>query len=180
MYRSTCLLSHLQFDLEKFWQIEEPKPAKIISQEDKLCEKYFRENTYRNSNGRFVVSLPFKNNRPELGDSRNVAMRRMKSLLKRFKSDTQFAQQYAAVMQVYIDLNHMSLIDSPSKHFLAHHAVCKTSSLTTKLRIVFDPSAKTTNNLSLNDALMVGPTIQDDLFALLTRFDFIITSSQQI
>ena len=37
--------------------------------------------------------------------------------------------------------------------------VFKGSSLTTKLRVVFDGSAKTTNNLSLNDTRMVGPTI---------------------
>ena len=41
------------------------------------------------------------------------------------------------------------------------------SSSTTKLRIVFDGSAKTTNGLSLNDILLVGPNIQQDLFSIL-------------
>ena len=36
--------------------------------------------------------------------------------------------------------------------------------------MVFDGSAKTTNNLSLNDTLMVGPTIQKDLFSIMVRF----------
>ena len=36
--------------------------------------------------------------------------------------------------------------------------------------MVFDASAKTTNNLSLNDTLMVGPTIQQDLFSNMVHF----------
>ena len=54
--------------------------------------------------------------------------------------------------------------------FLPHHAVTKESSATTKLRVVFDASAKTSNGLSLNDILTVGPTIQDDIVSHLLRF----------
>ncbi|KYM97734.1 hypothetical protein ALC62_11575 [Cyphomyrmex costatus] len=53
---------------------------------------------------------------------------------------------------------------------LPHHAVLKPDSDTTKLRVVFDASAKTSSGLSLNDVQMVGPTIQQDLFNILTRF----------
>ena len=54
--------------------------------------------------------------------------------------------------------------------FLPHHAVIKQSSLTTKVRLVFDESAKTSNGKSLNDTLIVGPNIQEKLFPLLIRF----------
>ncbi|XP_033214001.1 uncharacterized protein LOC117171061 [Belonocnema kinseyi] len=43
-------------------------------------------------------------------------------------------------------------------------------SLTTKVREVFDGSAKSSSGVSLNDALMVGSTLQDDLFGELIRF----------
>jgi hypothetical protein len=36
--------------------------------------------------------------------------------------------------------------------------------------MVFDGSAKTTSSLSLNDLLMVGQTLQKDIFDLLIRF----------
>ena len=46
----------------------------------------------------------------------------------------------------------------------------KESSATTKLRVVFDGSAKTTTALSLNDRPMIGPKIQKDHFSILVRF----------
>ena len=55
-------------------------------------------------------------------------------------------------------------------YYLPHHTVFKQSSLTTKLRVVFDGSSKTTNGLSLNDILLVGPNVQQDLFSILLRF----------
>lgn len=53
---------------------------------------------------------------------------------------------------------------------MPHQAVVREASLTTKLRVVFNASAKSTTGISLNDALMVGPTIQTSLFSLILRF----------
>jgi len=53
---------------------------------------------------------------------------------------------------------------------LPHHAVYKEDSLTTKQRIVFDASAETSNGRSLNDLLFVGPTLQNDLPAVLLNW----------
>ncbi|XP_055622754.1 uncharacterized protein LOC129766262 [Toxorhynchites rutilus septentrionalis] len=55
-------------------------------------------------------------------------------------------------------------------YYLPHHAVLKNASTTTKLRVVFDGSACTDSGYSLNDALMKGPIIQDELLTLLLRF----------
>lgn len=53
--------------------------------------------------------------------------------------------------------------------FLPHHAVLRQASVTTKCRIVFDASARTTSNVSLNQMLLVGATVQDDLFGIVLR-----------
>ena len=87
-------------------------------------------------------------------------------------------------MKEYLEMGHMQLapVESniPERSFyLPHHAVFKTSSLTTKIRVVFDASAKTTTGISLNDILMRGPTTQDDIFSILIRFrkyQYVITA----
>lgn len=55
-------------------------------------------------------------------------------------------------------------------YYLPHHPVEKRDSLTTKVRVVFDGSCKTSSKTSLNDLLMVGPCIQEDLFNIIVRF----------
>ncbi|XP_018393398.1 PREDICTED: uncharacterized protein LOC108772376 [Cyphomyrmex costatus] len=63
--------------------------------------------------------------------------------------------------------------DSAEKgYYMPHHAVIKDASNTTKVRVVFDASAKTNIGKSLNDLLMVGPTIQNKLVSHLLRFRF--------
>ncbi|XP_055527009.1 uncharacterized protein LOC129719641 [Wyeomyia smithii] len=57
-------------------------------------------------------------------------------------------------------------------YYLPHHAVIKPESTTTKLRVVFDGSCHTSTGVSLSDALMVGPVVQDDLFSIISRIRF--------
>ena len=77
-------------------------------------------------------------------------------------------------MQTYLKEGHMTPLPNEeladSGFFLPHHAVVKTISLTTKTRVVFDGSCKLSTEISLNDTLMIGPTMQDDLFSTFTRF----------
>ena len=54
--------------------------------------------------------------------------------------------------------------------FMPHHAVFKPESSTTKTRVVFDASAKSSTGISLNDTLMTGPVVQQDLLSIVTRF----------
>lgn len=55
-------------------------------------------------------------------------------------------------------------------YYSPNHCVLKTDLLITKVRVVFDESCKTSLGTSLNDKLMVGPKIQEDIFNILLRF----------
>ncbi|XP_058817718.1 uncharacterized protein LOC131681030 [Topomyia yanbarensis] len=78
-------------------------------------------------------------------------------------------------MDEYQRLGHMRKIPDPvdetSVHsYLPHYPVFKTTSTTTKTRVVFDASCRTTSGYSLNDLLLVGPVVQDDLLSIVMRF----------
>lgn len=61
-------------------------------------------------------------------------------------------------------------INEAPSYYIPHHSVLRDSSLTTKLRVVFDASCATTTGKSLNDILLNGPSIQDELICIITRF----------
>jgi len=78
-------------------------------------------------------------------------------------------------MQEYEDLGHVNQTNEITSiaeelYYLPHHVVFKSSSSTTCTRIVFDGSCYSRNGLSLNDTLLVGPTVQQDLFSIILRF----------
>lgn len=58
-------------------------------------------------------------------------------------------------------------------YYLPHRPVIKLESSTTKVRPVFNASAKTTTGVNLNDKLQAGPNLQDDLARILLRMNFL-------
>lgn len=177
-----CFLSvndnDLYQNIEKFWKIEElPANENMakFSKEERECEAYFTHTLSRTHNGRFQVSLPLKGNVNNLGNSLDSAIKRFFALERKLDKNPELKISYSNFIKEYHDLGHMSKVD-PAKiekypiYYLPHHAVEKSDSLTTKLRVVFDGSAKTSSDISLNDSLKVGPTIQSDLFSIIIRF----------
>lgn len=180
------LISNVEIEekLKRFWEIEsvDGMDARAIDEDE--CERYFMENHSRDENGRYIVAIPFKNSLSQLGRSRNMAVAQMLQLEKKFKLNPEFKERYTACINEYIDLGHMVRVNTTENQmatkmgdeiryntaYLPHHAVIKESSSTTKLRVVFDASRKTTSGISLNDAMMIGPTIQEDIVAILLRW----------
>jgi len=53
---------------------------------------------------------------------------------------------------------------------MPHHGIVKEASSTTRLRVVFNGSERSSSDVSLNDLLMIWPKVQDDLFDIVQRF----------
>ncbi|GFQ95181.1 integrase catalytic domain-containing protein [Trichonephila clavata] len=70
--------------LKSFWEIEEIVPTKFVSDELKKCDEHFLKTMARDTNGRFCVEMPMKDNDIELGQSKSTAIRRLKLLERRF------------------------------------------------------------------------------------------------
>ena len=167
-----CYLTNLERLITKFWEIEELDKHKSKSEEEKQCETHFLENVSRDINGHYIVRLPFRKLTNHL-DSRVIALKRLFSLERKLNANENLKLEYNRVIEDYIRLNYMSLINDSEineGYYMPHHAVVKESSNTTKVRIVFDASAKSNNGISLNDVLMIGPQIQSNLFIHLVRF----------
>jgi hypothetical protein len=163
---------NLETNLNRFWEVEAVEQTMTPEQQD--CEHHFVTNTTQQSDGRFVVRLPLKGNPNQLGTSRQSAENRLLAIERRLEKNSELKEQYHQFMQEYEELGHMEPVASADPkttcYFLPHHAVFMETSTTTNTRVVFDGGAKSSNGLSLNDILLVGPTIQPDLDSIVLRF----------
>ncbi|XP_065370748.1 uncharacterized protein LOC135962783 [Calliphora vicina] len=170
----------LDRQLENFWKLEEPPQASKTTPEDDYCEDIFKKTTKRNSEGRFVVSLPFKPQyitETHLGSSREKASRQFLRNEISLQKNPKLKTIYDDILSEYIEMGHMSQIDETSLdrtkvYYLPHHGVFKPESTSTKVRVVFNDSSKTSTGLSLNDILYTGPVLQNDLTILIIRWRF--------
>ena len=177
--QSFVQLVDLDTEMRKFWEIEEAPFQTQATEEDQVCEQHFSTHTRRLADGRYEVALPFKGGkRPALGSSREVALKRLAYLERRFQKDEKLHDGYRKCIMEYltlqqmeeVDLDNDSTIQSPYHSFLPHHAVLKEASSTTKLRVVFDAASKSTDGTSLNDHLMVGPKLQTNIVDIILRW----------
>ena len=178
----------------KFWEIEEfPNDQSYLTPEERLVVQHFKDNHSQSEDGRFIVPLPKKPHAKSLGESRSQAVRRFLSLEQSLHAKEQF-DEFDSVMNEYFEIGHAELVplddlekssqdvfylpmhavkkekSSQDVFYLPMHAVKKESSTTTKIRAVFDASAKFSTGVSLNNILLVGPTIHPPLLDVLLRF----------
>ncbi|XP_062704645.1 uncharacterized protein LOC134286948 [Aedes albopictus] len=172
-----CSTDGLEQQLSRFWELESCQSSSTLSVEESTCEAHFVATTTRAESGRFVVQLPKKPSiLSQMGDSYDIAKRRFLSVERRLQAKPQLKTAYSAFIEEYRILGHMKEVVDVSQptpyrpYYLPHHCIERPDSVTTKLRVVFDASCATDTNVSLNNALMVGPTVQDDLFSLILRW----------
>ena len=165
--------------LRKFWEIENHQPDDFtLTLDERFVVEHFKANHMRDENGVFIVPLPRIIDPPLLGESRSSAVRRYMSLERSLNSKGKL-NEFHAVMEEYIELGHAELVpiadlQKPDTEifYLPMHVVLKDSSTTTKVRAVFDASAKSSSGFSLNDTLLVGPTVHSSLIDVLLKFRF--------
>ncbi|XP_045450124.1 uncharacterized protein LOC123658876 [Melitaea cinxia] len=157
------IVTHTKVDvdqlLRQFWEIEEPlSHEKPLTELEVLCEEHFK-----------------KTHTP-LGDTKLVALRRLQQMEKRFTQSYDLKEKYIRFMDEYLTSGHMEPVPERELktknqcYYLPHHAVVRPENISTKLRVVFDGSATPVNGKSLNEELLTGPSILQDIRKLITRW----------
>ena len=173
-------LDNLSLDqtMSKFWEIESLPTKKFLSPDEVKCESFYQKTVKREDSGRFQVSLPFRHSsRPVLGDTYNHAYKCFLSLESRLLKNPELYLQYSEFMNNYLKNNHMSLIpksepQTPFINYLPHHCVVRPDKSSTKVRVVFNASAKGSKGISLNSTLLPGPKLQTDINTIILKFRF--------
>lgn len=161
-------IQRLSDSIQRLWEMEELPRQKHLSNEEKSCEEIFKKTHSRDNIGRYIIRIPFNDKLRMLGKSKKMALHQFFSMEGRMKRNPDFAAKYRMFMSEYETLGHMSQVQDQQEegYYTPHHGVLTS----TKFRVVFNASAKTTSGISLNETQMVGEKLQRDLFVILINF----------
>uniref|UniRef100_A0A2S2PC00 Uncharacterized protein n=1 Tax=Schizaphis graminum TaxID=13262 RepID=A0A2S2PC00_SCHGA len=171
-----CLLATLNPSIEslmeRFWEVEEPEEAPAQFTDQGCCEAKFKAETTIDETGRYSVPLPFRQGMPlpTFDGMKRIAIKRFEHLERKLTQDEKLGAAYREFMAEYEVLGHMTVAQNPGLYVIPHHAVWKQGISHSKLRVVFDASARCNSGQSLNDALYVGPKLQRDIVDVLLGF----------
>ena len=155
--------------LKSFWELES---LGIQGSEKTLYEEFSQSVELRD--GRYEVSLPWKDNHNPLPDNFQLSLTRVRGLIRRLQQMPSILQEYDHIIREQLKRGIVEAVTNSSAtggqvHYLPHHAVVRSDKTTTKLRIVYDASART-NGPSLNDCLYTGPKFDQKILDILLRF----------
>ena len=160
----------LDEQLRAFWELE---TLGIPDKERTLYDDFAV--TVKFENGRYEVPLPWKEFHDRLPDNYQLSVDRLYGLLRRLRQDPTILKEYDSIIQDQLRQGIIEAVppgETPPKttHYLPHHAVVRRNKATTKVRVVYDASAKRGNSPSLNECLRKGPKFNQLIFDLLIRF----------
>ena len=116
----------------------------------------FKEQLTRSPEGWYETGLPWKGNHPELPTNKTGSIRRLQQLVKKLERDNNYTA-YDNVIQEQIEQGVVEVAPAVvvgNEFYLPHKAVIRQQAESSKLRVVYDASAKERGDQpSLNDCL---------------------------
>lgn len=161
-------------DMKSLWTLEgigitdSPK----TTTEEEAVDHFNR--TVKYENGRYQVKWPWTRYPPDLPTNYGLSFGRLKGLLKRISKDT--IEEYNTILKEQLEAGVIEEVEKPENpyvqttppmHYLPHHIVKQEGK---KGRLVYDASAKIKDQRSLNECLYKGPSLLEDLTALILTF----------
>ena len=123
--------------------------------------------------GFFETGLLWKGDGPPLPDNKAECLARLEKLINRLEMDPDLYMKYDQIIQDQKEKGIVEVVDQEPTgraFYLPHKPVIRESAETTKIRIVFDASSKTSSSAaSLNDCLETGPPTQNLIWDILVR-----------
>ena len=160
----------IESEVQKLWDLE---TLGIQSLKGGVQEEFSENISFEE--GRYSVKLPWKESHPKLPSNYSTSLRRLKSQVARLEKEPEVLREYASIINDQLETGVIERVVELEKaekvHYLPHQAVIRKEATTTKVRIVYDASAKEKKSgTSLNDCLHVGPSLNPLLYDILLRF----------
>lgn len=158
-------------ELERFWRLES---LGIVPNESSVYDEF--QQRLCNDRRRYEVKLSWKESHPVLPDTYSLSKNRLRSLLTRLRRDPEVLKEYHAIIQEQLNTGIVDRVEESGVGgvgkvlYLPHHPVVRQDKQTTKVRVVYDASAKHGRSPSLNDCLYSIPPLSETIADVLIRF----------
>ncbi|XP_068757909.1 uncharacterized protein [Montipora capricornis] len=133
----------------------------------------FIEQLHRSEEGWYESGLLWKPGRGRLLTNEHGSIARLEGLVRKLQRDPDMIDKYDEIIPDQLKEGVVErVVEEPNERvfYIPHKPVKRETATTTKLRIVFDASAKPNGNrLSLNECLETGPPFQNLLWNVLVR-----------
>ena len=170
-------VEELNKHVEKLWQLDsfprDDSESKLTMDEIAAVESMEKNLKFDKETGRFQTRLLWKG-KPDLVNNYAAAKARLDGLMRRLRKDPNVKAAYKSVIKEFIDqfmvnlvtwetLTQMIISSRVDLYFLPHRAVYDPGRVSTKCWVA---SAKTATGKSLNDCLLPGPPLQQQIAAV--------------
>ena len=181
---SATTVEELNKLVEKLWQLDsfprDDSESKLTMDEIAAVESVEKNLKFNKETGRFQTRL-FWRGKPDLVNDYAAAKARLDGLMRRLRKDPNVKAAYKSVIQEFINQSRVELVMSEilaqmmissrvDLYFLPHRAVYDPGRVSTKCRVVMDALGKTATGKSLNDCLLPGPPLQQQIAAVELHF----------
>ncbi|EYC00240.1 hypothetical protein Y032_0117g685 [Ancylostoma ceylanicum] len=167
---------------DRYWSIESSGTNEYTGPEkdekrmlDEKVLRHFKETVVKKPDG-YYVRLPWKDNFNTLPENKEMAIARLRSLLKQYpperlaEIENTFREQLQqGIIEEVPQTNRLST-RGRTIHYFSYHVVYTPEKKTTPKRIVFDASAHPKGRLALNDVLHQGRLMLPNICGVLMRF----------
>ena len=164
--------------LKNFWETESIGISKLTADGDVQNES-FEINVKRNED-RYEVKLPWKEDCLPSSNCYHLCESRLRSLHQRLRREPSLLSEYDNIIQEQLKTGIVEEVpaedlkndnNTSRSHYLPHLAVVRKDRETTKVRVVYDGSAKASKKeRSLNDCLQTGPNHLPHVFNMIANF----------
>ncbi|KAL9957559.1 hypothetical protein ACROYT_G039201, partial [Oculina patagonica] len=172
---SMLLTQTSKVDYEELCKLDVLGLADSPSGDQGVVYDEFKEQLRRNEEGWYETGLPWKGNHPPLPNNKEGSLRRLASLVRKLEKNGSI-DDYNAVIQEQLAEGIVERAPNSAEgreFYIPHKGVVRETAESTKLRIVYDASARAWDGApSLNECLNTGPPLQNQLWSVLIRGRF--------
>ena len=164
-------------DYENLNRLDVLGVASSVSDEGTVHQE-FKEHLKKDKNGSYETGLIWKDNFSTLASNKSGSLGRLRNLLGNLQKDQKLFEMYDQVIQKQlaegvVERAAEEVNFGQQEFYLTHKAAIRENVESTKLRIVYDASAReNSRSFSLNDCLEAGPALQNLLWSVLIKTRF--------